>query len=92
MSAPTATSVAAPEGLHRVDVHARARATGRGEHVRHRLDDAGLGVHRLHRDEPHPALAERALEVVEVEEAIRAHARPSEPAPALRARAPRRRA
>ena len=44
--------VAAPERLHRVDVHARARRDAPSPIAsRDRLDDARLGVHRLQRDQ-----------------------------------------
>ena len=52
------------------------RARRRDRLADRKLDDARLGVHRLHRDEPHAPLAERPCEVLEIEHAVGAHADP----------------
>ena len=59
---------------------------------RHRLHHARLGVDRLEGHEAHVALAERALEVLEVDAPLRQARAASARAPSLRARAPRPRA
>jgi hypothetical protein len=75
--------VHATERLHGVDVDAHARSTRPSDDVMDRLNDSGLRVDRLQRNEPNVGERNRAIEVVEGERPIGSDVYPSNPCPAF---------
>ena len=60
--------------------------------LRRRLQHAGLGVHRLHRDEARRPLPQRAAQIVQIDRSRLGDGQPARPSRGPRARGPRRHA